>query len=696
MNNFTLQYPNYYILFCILLGALYAFGLYFRDKKFNDQKNWLPYLLGVFRFLAVTALSFLLLVPMLKSIFEEIKNPIIIIVKDQSGSISKEEMIQVNLDLDNLNNKLSDKFQIDEYNFSNELYQEVPDSFNNKSTNLEKVFINIDELYINQNVGAIILATDGIFNEGKNPLYLNNNVSAPLYTIALGDTIRRKDIVLKQVLNNKIVFLGDKFSVQIDINAQNCSGENTNLRISQIMDNGNSANSQSIPLRIDNNDFFTTKEIILEANQSGVNRFVVEIVPVRGEASNLNNRKDIFIEVLDARQKILLLANAPHPDISAFKHIIESNKNYEVTTSFIDNNDPLNGNFDLIVLHNLPSNKNNLSEILRRPNLKNASRFFILGSQTNQKEFNQLQSVINLEGNSVSLNEIQAIIDDGFNLFNLSDEIKQELPIYPPVLSPFGKYQLSPNATNLLNQKIGKVETDYPLLSFNDQEGVKTGVFAAEGIWKWRLFNYLQDENYDLISTLLNKSLQYLTLKEDKRKFRVSTTQNIFKENENIILTAELYNDSYEKINESEVNVVITDSKNKDYNFVFSKRNDYYYLDAGNFPSGLYKFKANVDQNGKKLEFEGKFSVENIQLEAYDLTARHGLLKTMSEKFGGQLIDIKNIDSIQQLIEENNQIKPVIYASSRTNKWMDNKWIFFLIFSLLGAEWFLRRYFGSY
>ena len=86
-------------------------------------------------------------------------------------------------------------------------------------------------------------------------------------------------------------------------------------------------NYNSENIRITDNDYFGTKEIILEATESGVNRYVARLSSLSGEVSTLNNRKDIFIEVLDARQNILILANAPHPDISAYKNILESNKN---------------------------------------------------------------------------------------------------------------------------------------------------------------------------------------------------------------------------------------------------------------------------------------------------------------------------------------------------------------------------------
>ena len=40
--------------------------------------------------------------------------------------------------------------------------------------------------------------------------------------------------------------------------------------------------------------------------------------------SYLNNVKDVFVDIIDGRQKILLLANAPHPDLGAIKNAIET------------------------------------------------------------------------------------------------------------------------------------------------------------------------------------------------------------------------------------------------------------------------------------------------------------------------------------------------------------------------------------
>ena len=88
-----------------------------------------------------------------------------------------------------------------------------------KVSNISEFLKYIYDLYSNQNLGAIIMATDGIYNEGSNPIYAGAKLTAPIYTVALGDTTAKKDVILKRVFHNKIAYLGDKFSIQIDVAA---------------------------------------------------------------------------------------------------------------------------------------------------------------------------------------------------------------------------------------------------------------------------------------------------------------------------------------------------------------------------------------------------------------------------------------------------------------------------------------------
>jgi hypothetical protein len=698
MENLSFQYPAWYLLLCVALGLVYALTLYYKDKTFVEQHPNLHKILGVFRFVTVTLLAILLLKPLLKSIFTETKKPVIVLAQDQSESVGaafKEgELATYQADWQGLKDQLGEKFDVKEYAFGSEVREGANFEMTDKVSNISKVISDVSDIYGNQNLGAVVLATDGIYNEGSNPLYAGAKLNVPVYAIALGDTVQKKDLLLKRVFHNKIAYLGDKFSVQVDVAARNAGGSSTTMSISKVV--GSDARKlQDIPINIDKNDFFTTREIILDANEGGVQRYRISLSSIPGEATTSNNVKEFFVDVLDARQKLLILANSPHPDISALKQALEKNKNYQVTTNYINSLKVKVEDFDFVVLHNLPSVQNDLSTVMNTLQSRKIPHMFIVGTQTNLARFNQVQPLLTIQGSANNPNPVQGIFANDFNLFTIDDDLRNNLPTFNPLIAPFGDYAERGDAQVLLYQRIGKVDTKYPLLLFGEENEVKIGILAAEGLWRWRLFDYLQHQNHDIFEELIGKNFQYVTLKSDKRRFRVSVAKNIFNENEPVILDAELYNESYELINGPDVSLTITNAEGREFSFTFNRTANAYTLSAGVLPVGSYRFKANVTHSGQKLDFSGQFSVQPIQLELYETTADHGMLRNLSEEYGGSIFYQNQFSELGNALLAKD-IKPVIYSSTRTRSLINVKWIFFLLMGLLSVEWFLRRYFGGY
>lgn len=695
LDKITLQYPTWFIIFCLLLGLLYAGFMYYRDSKFEEAAKWVKPVMTTLRFLTISILSFLLLSPVVKNQKEEIKQPIIIIAEDKSQSIpsavSKEELETYSTEMASMTTKLSENFEVVKLNFGDEVVPATFDTFGYQVTNLSNALNYIHDSYVDQNIGAVIIATDGIYNEGTNPLYENVKFSAPVYTIAMGDTTLRKDLSISNVLHNKIAYLGDKTGIQVDVSAKNAKGANSKVSLYK----GKTLLEQK-SIRFDNDNDYKTLDFLLEANTVGINKYSVSVSQISDESSYANNRRDFYIEVLDGKQKILLLADGPHPDIAAFKNIVTSNKNYEITTAFVGQGVTNVGDFDLVIFHNLPSSTHDINEAIDVLNRKNTPRLFIAGSQTNQIKFNAIQNVVKITGNSNTNEDIQADFQGGFSLFTISEELKKQLQRYPPLLSQFGDFKLQSVANSLLNQKIKKISTNYPLLAFNDQGGTKSAVLTGEGIWRWRLFDFQEGQNYDVITELVNKTIQYLTVKDDKRKFRVNLAKNVYKETENIIFDAQLYNSSYEMVNEPDVLLTIKDEDNKVYNFSFSKSNNYYTLNAGQFAEGSYQYSANVNFNGENSTAKGRFTIQRVQLEQYNLTANHNLLSALSDKFNGQMYYPTKLTELNSAIMNSDVIRPIVYLSSSTQSIMNNKWIFGFLILLLTLEWFMRRYYGSY
>ena len=149
-------------------------------------------------------------------------------------------------------------------------------------------------------------------------------------------------------------------------------------------------------------------------------------------------------------------------------------------------------------------------------------------------------------------------------------------------------------------------------------------------------------------------------------------------------------------INEPDVFVTLTNQDKKEYKYTYNRSSNYYTLSIGMLPAGRYNYIAKTNYSGEALEQKGSFSVQNIQLELYDLTARHDLLRALTEKYGGELFVSGKSDELANKILTNTKIKPVVYQSSDTKSVLNFKWLFGLLLLLLCLEWFLRRYMGSY
>jgi len=347
-------------------------------------------------------------------------------------------------------------------------------------------------------------------------------------------------------------------------------------------------------------------------------------------------------------------------------------------------------------LHNLPSANNAAGNIIKQLNNSNIPVLYILGNQTDIAGFNKLSTGLTIKNTkSNSFNETLPALNKDFSLFVLSESTQKALLHFPPLNSFFGNYAMNISGVAFINQKIGNVTTNNPLILFNDISGKKTGIIAGEGLWRWRLMDYMENGNHNASSEIINKTVQYLATKAEKSNFRI-TAKDIYPENEPIIIDAEVYNDSYEIINTPEVNIVIKNNDNKVYQFSFSKTNNAYTLNAGLLPVGEYTYDAKVKVGPTVYTKNGRFIVSQLNKEAIVTNADHKMLYNLATRHKGKMFYPAETEKLFKEIANNEEFKPVIYEVSKTSELINIKSLLFLIVLLLGIEWFMRKRSGSY
>lgn len=686
------EYPFGFIFFCFLLGGIYTFALYFRTRK-DDISDVLVWVMTGFRFLSVTLISFLLLSPLIKKNTEVIQKPLIILAQDNSLSVtlSKDSAFyrkEYPKAIRELTDDLRKKFDVAELSFGDRLSNELKTSFTEKQTDISALLDEVNTRYANRNIGALIVATDGIYNKGSNPYYAAEKIRFPVLTIAMGDTNLPRDIILKKIISNKSVFLGDKFPVEIMLEADKCGNEKTDIQVTK----GEEV-LFSRPMQFSGDKDFRKIEVMLEAKAKGLQRYRVQIKPVKGENSILNNTENFFVDVNDTRSKIAILYQSPHPDIFAIKQALEGSTRFEVETFKLDAFDKPPAGYDLIILDQLPSTQgySNLTRITST----SVPLLYIIGSASNIDAFNALKSGLIITAGKMNFTETLPALNEDFSLFTLDKDLQEVLKNVPPLLSPLGSYQYSPVSDILLTQKIGNVYTKYPLIFFFQNQERKTGIVAGENIWKWRLSDYLQKNDHKVFDDLISKVVQYMSVKGDKSFFKV-TINNRFSENENVEIDASVYNDSYELINKDDVNITITDDKKNSYPFVLGKTDKAYYLNAGAFPVGNYSYLATVKTGKNTYTKKGEFIVTPVNLELLNSVADHNLLYRIAKAHNGEMYYARDLQSLRKKIMAREDIRPVSYAQKRFIDLSGNIWLFLIILALISAEWFIRKRSGVY
>lgn len=674
---------------CVLAGVLVAWLLYTASSKDKELASWLRYSLFGLRALLISGLAFFLLEPLIKRIVTEKEKPIVLIAQDNSASLKngkdsaylKNEFVK---QIKELASALEEKYEVRFYRFDSKAELNDTIDFNGKETDYSNLFEEIENNYANRNVGAMVIASDGIYNKGTNPVYGTDKLGFPVFTVALGDTTTIRDLSLKKVDHNDVAYLGNKFPVEITVDARKLKSKESLLSISK---DGKKLAEQKVTISSD--EFTQTFSFLLDADKPGVQKYAASLVTLGEEQNKTNNVQSFVIEVIDNREKIAIVSAAPHPDVAAIKESIEANQNYEVDVFMLPEfNAPVKP-YSLVILNQVqistPAGTKLMNELSQ-----NGTSWFLISAFGGDKI-----PGVNVQAMNLRYNDAEPIVNKSFSLFNVSDAFKKYTRDFPAVKSVLGNYSITNSVSVLFTQRIGVVETENPLLLFNTNGEQKSAVFLGDGLWRWKMRDYAGHENNELFDELISKIVQYLSVKADKSFFRVKT-KKVINENEPVEIEAEVYNNSYELITEPEVTITIMNEDDKKFNYTFSKTGLGYRLNAGLLPPGEYSYRAITNNGTKAQEVRGYFTVKEIVAEKINTVADHALLQQLAVKTGGKMFYPTELQKLQSTLSDNENIKTITYSQKEVKDLIDIKAIFFILLALLSIEWFVRKRSGLY
>jgi hypothetical protein len=319
----------------------------------------------------------------------------------------------------------------------------------------------------------------------------------------------------------------------------------------------------------------------------------------------------------------------------------------------------------------------------------------VLGNQTATGALNPINPVLSVVAPPNQFDKVSARFEPAFKQVNLDPAKLELLGQLPPLSVPYGEYKLLPGSEVVLSQQLGNIPTGKPLLAFNLTGPRKAAVLLGEGLWQWRLEEFALTEKQTVVDELIEKVIQLISVKEDRRKLRVYPVRNEFVAGETIAFEAELYNDIYERLYDKPVKLDLTDERGTSRSYTFSPTEATGRFEISRLPEGVYQYRATATPGTRPETATGQFVVRDLQLEALNTTADHGLLRQVAKQTGGRFVLPQNLPTLTQYLTTR-QTPDRLSTTESLDEFINQRWLFFVILLLAGAEWGLRKYFGSY
>jgi hypothetical protein len=669
--------------FLILFAAILALGLVIFQYYYKSRSKGFLYIgLSFLRFIALFCVFLLLINPKITKEQYSLEKANLIILADNSSSIGQangvNELINAKK-LINENTNIAEKFNVSEYIFGTELNSLDSLSFTEKATNIGRALSSLNEIFAGS-TSAILILTDGNQTLGEDYEFFAGRQKFPIYPLVVGDTTSYRDIRIDQVNTNKYAFLNNKYPIEIFVSYQ---GKNTASTVLTISEAGQNLYRKQIALsEIENSQIIST---VLDATSVGIKNIKISLSPLENERNITNNSRQIGIEVIDEKTNIALVSSLLHPDLGALKKAIESNEQRSVSIIKPSLSPNELEQFDLFILYQPDTYFEKVYSYIKS---KGANIFTITGPKTDWAFLNKVQN--SFQKNSYyQQEEVTPILNVGFTRFDITD---LEVSDFPPIETTLGELLITASYENMLSQRIKGVDLNEPLFSILETNLRREAILLGENIWKWRIQNYREDQNFIKFDDFISKVILFLANSKPRSRLTLEY-ENIYQGLNEATIKATYFDETFVFDNNATINLMLNSIENNTSRQIpMLLKNGYYEADIRTLPSGDYDFTASVkDENLTKT---GKFTILEYDLEQQLLSSNYKKLERLANGTNATLYFPSETSKFIEDIIKDNRFIPIQKSKQNVVSLIDFKILLGIIAAALTAEWFIRKYNG--
>jgi hypothetical protein len=554
------------------------------------------------------------------------------------------------------------------------------------------------------NVRGILLLSDGNITAGGNPVFDEERLAIPVFSVILGDTAEQTDLLVRKVVTNAVVYKGTRVPVHVHLKSSGAQRERVEVslrRDSEILDR------KSILLEPGVHEVPVSLTYV--PNETGSRRYSVAVSVISNELTEKNNRSSFSVKVLENRMKVLILGSVLSPDIAFIHRSLNADSTVEITT-IIERGDgtyygptpsaSLLAAQECLILAGFPASSSSpdLVNLVLEAGSKGPGILFLSSRAIDHTKLALLQPILPFTIRDHSQVEQQAFLHPR----PLPNDLLLKLPEHsprdawsqlPPLFTLQSSMRAKPESEVHAVKQFRTILSEEPFLVSRNVNRRKSVALLGYGVWQWKMHSETALEG--LLDHWLNTTVRWLTTRDEDRRIRVTPAKETFTADEPVEFSGQIYDETMRPVDDAQITLTIKQGAQRDDLTMTSLGNGQYDAQLRPLPEGEYTFNGVVRRDGAETgRVAGSFSVGESNAEFLETRANALLLRQLSARSGGRFYTPENLQTLASDIRSLPGFRSTeILRSAEIPLW-SNPWILVSVIVLFSLEWLLRKQSG--
>ena len=570
-------------------------------------------------------------------------------------------------------------------------------------------------------LAGILLLSDGLDTSSRRAEAAVHDFGArgiPVYTVPIG-IADPDDVSIRNVIMQEVAFSGDKVPVRVQLQSKGYEKRTADLTV---LLNGRGVARKNVSL--DGGLQFEEIFFNVDVHEKGAAQVEIAIEPFTDEATAANNRVERSVRVVNEKINVLCIEGSARWEYRYLRAMLK--RDPRINTTFIatraqpglaQSSSEYIASFpetredafpyDLVILGDVDAAFFTAEAFLRLEELvkeRGGSLLMLCGARFAPASYagTPVERMLPVEFDpaasweDVDESVYPVLTPEGRSSLVMTLETDQEendlvwsrvapLDRIPPLLAP------RPGATVLAELSDTRSRTNrYPLVAWQRYGTGKCMVIGTDRLW---LLRFKTGDKYHW--RVWSQCIQFLTLSRlmgEHKRIRLETDRATYPVGGQVMLYAHLLDDDFEPITqpgfEVEVSALDAGESGEPQRVTLRPDASNVGLYEGYFSpprQGRYRVEANA--NDRPLSNTTEFQVADLKPELANTDMHLEHLRRISDLSGGECLSIRQLKNLPALL---NREPHTTTIRTELPLW-DNGLVAFLLVTLLGLEWILRR-----